>query len=251
MSDPMKDLKKSFEEAMKPVADSITDAMKPMTEMSENLMKQAEEQFEPVKEKFTPALKMAEVNRTTAEKLMAIQAEYVADFVNASLAQFKSLIDAKDPTEAVKLQVEFLKTLDSKFTDVAEKELATLTDAKDKITEIVEKSMSEIGEVPFMNEFKQFDLSKFDLSKLIPGNSMAKPKASSKPAPVAKPAASKPAVKPATARKAVAPAAAKPAPAPVAPAPAPVAKPATTAAAVTKPETAATVKPAAKPADKA
>lgn len=207
MTDPMKDLKKSFEDAMKPVTDSFTDALKPMTEMSETMMKQAEEQFEPVKEKFAPALEMAEVNRTTAEKLMAIQAEYVSDFVNSSLAQFKSLVDAKDPKEAVKLQVEFLKTLDSKFTDVAEKELATLTDAKDKITEIVEKSISDLGDVPFMNEFKQFDLSKFDLSKLIPGNTSAKPKTASKPAAAAKPAASKPAAKPATARKAAAPAA--------------------------------------------
>ncbi|KGK41867.1 hypothetical protein LH51_11565 [Nitrincola sp. A-D6] len=208
------------------------------------MLKQAEQQFEPVKEKFAPALEMAEVNRTTAEKLMAIQAEYVSDFVNASLAQFKSLVDAKDPKEAVKLQVEFLKTLDSKFTDVAEKELATLTDAKDKITDIVEKSMSELGDVPFMSELKQFDLSKFDLSKLIPGNTQTKPKAASKPAAAAKPA-SKPAAKPATARKAAAPAAK-----PAAPAAKPAAKPAAAATPAAKQE-AAPAKPAAKPADKA
>lgn len=223
MTDPMKDLKKSFEDAMKPVTDSINEAMKPMKEMSESLMKQAEEQLEPVKEKFTPAIEMAEINRSTAEKLMAIQAEYVSDFVNSSLAQFKSLVDAKDPKEAIKLQVEFLKTLDAKFTDVAEKELATMTEAKDKLTEIVEKSISELGDAPFMNEFKQFDLSKFDLSKLMPSTAeKAKPKAAAaKPAPAKaeapaeKPAAAaaKPAAKPATARKAAAPtaAAAKPA----------------------------------------
>ena len=228
MTDPMKDLKKSFEDAMKPVTDSINEAMKPMKEMSESLMKQAEEHFEPVKEKFSPAIEMAEINKTTAEKLMAIQAEYVSDFVNSSLAQFKSLVDAKDPKEAIKLQVEFLKTLDAKFTDVAEKELATMSEAKDKLSEIVEKSLSELGDVPFMNEFKEFDLSKFDLSKLMPSTAeKAKPKAAAakpapakaeapvKAAPAEKPAAAaaKPAAKPATARKASAPtpAAAKPA----------------------------------------
>lgn len=225
MTDPMKDLKKSFEEAMKPVTDSFNEAMKPVKEMSENLMKQAEEQFEPVKEKFSPALEMAEINRKTAEKLMALQAEYVTDFVNASLSQFKSLVDAKDPKEAIKLQVEFLKTLDAKFTDVAEKELAAMTDAKDKLSDIVEKSLSELGDVPFMNEFKSFDLSKFDLSKLMPGTK-DKPKAAAKPA-AAKPApaAAKPAAKPATARKAAAPAAK----------PAAAEKPAAPAAAASKP----------------
>lgn len=232
MTDPMKDLKKSFEEAMKPVTDSFNEAMKPVKEMSENLMKQAEEQFEPVKEKFSPALEMAEINRKTAEKLMALQAEYVTDFVNASLSQFKSLVDAKDPKEAIKLQVEFLKTLDAKFTDVAEKELAAMTDAKDKLSDIVEKSLSELGDVPFMNEFKSFDLSKFDLSKLMPGTkdkpkAAAKP-AAAKPAPAAAkpaPAAAKPAAKPATARKAAAPAAK----------PAAAEKPAAPAAAASKP----------------
>ena len=215
MTDPMKDLKKSFEDAMKPVTDSFNEAMKPMKEMSESFMKQAEDQLEPVKEKFSPAIEMAEVNRKTAEKLMSIQADYVSDFVNSSLAQFKSLVDAKDPKEAIKLQVEFLKTLDAKFTDVAEKELATMSEAKDKLTEIVEKSISELSDAPFMNDFKDFDLSKFDLSKLMPAANTAKEKpkaeakpAAAKPAPATKasPAAAKPAAKPATTRKASAPA---------------------------------------------
>lgn len=217
MTDPMKDLKKTFEDAMKPVTDSFNEAMKPMKELSDSFMKQAEEQFEPVKEKFTPAIEMAEINRKTAEKLMAIQADYVSDFVNASLAQFKSLVDAKDPKEAIKLQIEFLKTLDAKFTDVAEKELATMSEAKDQLTEIVEKSIADLSDAPFMNEFKQFDLSKFDLSKLMPTTAPAKTKAPAKAAAPAAPkaevaekpvaAAAKPAAKPATARKAAAPAA--------------------------------------------
>ncbi|KAA0875403.1 phasin family protein [Nitrincola tapanii] len=184
MTDPFKDIK---------------EMMKPMTEMSESLMKNMEEQLQPVKEKFKPAVDMAEVNKTTAEKLFTLQSEYVTDFVNSSLAQFKALIDAKDPKEALHLQVEFFKTLDSKFTEVAEQELAALTEAKDKLADIIEKSLSDIGDVPFMQDLSKFDLAQFDLSKLMPVNapvSAEKPKtaAASKPAPARKtsaPAAAK------------------------------------------------------------
>ncbi|RAU19332.1 phasin family protein [Nitrincola tibetensis] len=154
MTDPLKDLQ---------------DVFKPVTELSESLLKNVEEQLEPVKEKLKPALEMAEVNKSTAEKLIALQSDYVSDFVNTSLAQFKALVEAKDPQEALHLQVEYFKTLDAKFTHVAEKELAALTEAKDKITEIVEKSFADIGDVPFlMPDLKSMDFSKFDISSLIP-----------------------------------------------------------------------------------
>jgi len=175
MTDPIKD----FQEVLKPV-----------TEMSENLLKDMEEKLQPVKEKMQPALDMAEINKTAAERLIALQSEYMADFFNSSLAQFKALTEVREPQDALKLQVEFFKTLDAKFTDIAEKELAVLTSAKDQLTDLIEKSFAELGDAPFLSELSKLDMTKFDLSKFdmtsyIPGAE-----------------AKKPAAKPATARKA-------------------------------------------------
>ncbi|WP_409526342.1 phasin family protein [Nitrincola sp. MINF-07-Sa-05] len=171
MTDPIKD----FQEALKPV-----------TEMSENLLKDMEEKFQPVKEKMQPALDMAEINKTAAERLIALQTEYVSDFVNSSLAQLKALTEVREPQDALKLQVEFFKTLDAKFTDVAEKELAVLSGAKDQLTDLIEKSFAELGDAPFLSELSKmdigkFDMSKFDMTNFIPGAEAKKP-AAAKPA---------------------------------------------------------------------
>ena len=74
----------------------------------------------------------------------------------------------KEPKSAVELQVQFFKTVESKLTDVAEKEIAALSEAKDQVSEIVEKSMSELAEMPatYFTDFSKFDMSQFaDFSK--------------------------------------------------------------------------------------
>ncbi len=125
-------------------------------------------------DKMKPVVEISEINKKAVEKLVALQSACVTDLFNASVAQFKALAEIKEPKSAVELQVQFFKTLEAKLTDVAEQEIATLTEAKEQLSEIVEKSVSELSAVsssyfPDLSKFGDFsqftDLSKFtDLS---------------------------------------------------------------------------------------
>ncbi|MCP4597842.1 phasin family protein [Neptuniibacter sp.] len=117
--------------------------------MYEDLMKD-------VQEKMQPAIDVAEVNKKALETLFSLQSEYVTDFVDSSVAQLKALSEVKEAKEAVELQVKFFKELEGKMTSVAEKEMAALTEAKEEISGIVEKSLSEISEMPYMSDFNKF-----------------------------------------------------------------------------------------------
>ncbi|WP_082792439.1 phasin family protein [Neptuniibacter marinus] len=109
-----------------------------------------------VQEKMQPAIDVAEVNKKALETLFSLQSEYVTDFVDSSVAQLKALSEVKDAKDAIELQVQFFKNLEVKMTSVAEKELAALTTAKDEISDIVEKSLSEIKEMPYVSDFNKF-----------------------------------------------------------------------------------------------
>nr|WP_067295098.1 phasin family protein [Marinobacterium profundum] len=122
-----------------------------------------------MKDKMQPIVDITEINKKAAEKLFALQSACVTDLFNSSIAQMKALTAVKEPKSAVELQVQFFKTLESKLTNVAEQEIATLTEAKDQLSEIVEKSITEMSELP-TNQFGDFskftDMSKFtDFSK--------------------------------------------------------------------------------------
>ena len=208
-----------------------------------------------VQEKMQPAIDVAEVNKKALETLFSLQSEYVTDFVGSSVAQLKALSEVKDAKDAIDLQVEFFKNLEVKMTSVAEKELAALTTAKDEISGIVEKSLTEIKEMPYVTDFNKFVTEATETAKAAmtsaaevkaapapaaekaaapapvkkapakkaPAKKAAAPKAAAKPA--APKAAAKPAAPKATAKPAAPKAAAKPA-APKAAAPKTVAKPA-------------------------
>ncbi|MDO6515158.1 phasin family protein [Neptuniibacter sp. 2_MG-2023] len=109
-----------------------------------------------VQEKMQPAIDVAEVNKKALETLFSLQSEYVTDFVDSSVAQLKALSEVKDAKDAIELQVQFFKNLEVKMTSVAEKELAALTTAKEEISGIVEKSLSEISEMPYVSDFNKF-----------------------------------------------------------------------------------------------
>lgn len=118
-----------------------------------------------MKEKMAPVVEMAEINKKTAETLISLQSDYFSDFVNASLAQVKALTEVKEPKEAVDLQVKYFKDLEAKTTSIAEKEMAALTEAKEQITAIVEKSFAEISDMPsYFADLSKFDFSKFDFA---------------------------------------------------------------------------------------
>lgn len=115
--------------------------------------------YENMKDKMKPVMDMAEINKKTTEKLIALQSSYVSEFVNASLNQMKTLSEMRDPKAALELQVKYLKEIEAKLTDVAEKEMAALVEAKEQLTDLVEKSVAEIGDlkdVPFMADLQKF-----------------------------------------------------------------------------------------------
>lgn len=109
-----------------------------------------------VKEKMQPAVDVAEVNKKAAEKLFALQSEYVTDFVNSCVSQMKALTEVKEPQQAVELQMSYFKELETKLAAVAEKEFAALNEAKDQIAEIVEKSLSELQSADYVAEVTKY-----------------------------------------------------------------------------------------------
>ncbi|MBP0049177.1 phasin family protein [Marinobacterium sp. AK62] len=118
--------------------------------------------YDKMKESMQPMVDMAEINKKTTEKLIALQSSYVSDFVNASLTQMKTLSEVREPKAALELQVKYLKEIEAKLTDVAEKEMAALVEAKEQLTGLVEKSVAEMGDMkdlkdmPFMAELEKF-----------------------------------------------------------------------------------------------
>lgn len=209
-----------------------------------------EEMMKDVQENMKPVVDMAEINKKAAEKLIELQSGYVSDFVNATMAQMQALSSIKDPKEAIDLQVEYVKSLEAKLTNVAEEEMAALNDAKTELTAVIEKSFAGLG-LKDMNYFE--DLSKFMTSAAPAAKAETKPKpaaapkAAAKPAP-AKAAAPKVAAKPAPAKAAAPKAAAKPAPKKAA---APAKKAAAPAATAATAAPAAPVAPAAPKAEEA
>lgn len=112
--------------------------------------------YEEIKDKMKPVMDMAEINKKTTEKLITLQSQYVSDFVNASLAQMKALTETREPKSAFEAQVKYLKDMEARMTDVAEKEVAALTAAREELTALVEKSVSDISSTPYFAELQKF-----------------------------------------------------------------------------------------------
>lgn len=164
-----------------------------------------------VQEKMQPAIDVAEVNKKALETLFSLQSEYVTDFVDSSVAQLKALSEVKEAKEAIELQVQFMKNLETKMTTTAEKEFAALTAAKEEISEIVEKSLSEISEMPYVTDFNKFMTEAAEAaSTAVATATAASTEAAPTPAAVA-PAKKAPAKKAPAKRKPAAKATAKPA----------------------------------------
>ena len=115
-----------------------------------------EDMMKDMQDKLKPVTDMAEINKSTAEKLIALQSEYLTDLFNSGLAQMKALSEVKEPKSAFELQVKYFKELEAKLTNVAEKELAALTAAKEQLTDLVEKSVADLSEAPALTEVTKF-----------------------------------------------------------------------------------------------
>jgi phasin family protein len=96
---------------------------------------------------FKPMQTLAEVNTKTVETLVALQKAYVEELANASVEQFKTLCECKDPKAALDLQVKFYKTVEAKMTETAEKGVAAMAEAKDAYVATVEESGKKVTEL--------------------------------------------------------------------------------------------------------
>lgn len=102
-----------------------------------------EKMFEDMKSRMKPVMDLAETNKKVLETLAAVQKESMTDVVNASLEQFKSLSQVKDPKAALELQVSFYKALEAKMADTTEKSIAAITEAKEAFVAVVEESAKQ------------------------------------------------------------------------------------------------------------
>jgi hypothetical protein len=118
--------------------------------------KMYEDILKDMQEKMKPVTEMAEINKDTAEKLISLQSEYMTDLFNTGIAQMKALGEVKEPKTALEMQVKYFKEIEAKMTDTAEKELAAISSAKEKLTDIIEKSMFDMSEAPMMTEMTKF-----------------------------------------------------------------------------------------------
>ena len=96
---------------------------------------------------FKPMQTLAEVNTKTVETLVALQKAYVEELANASVEQFKTLCECKDPKAALDLQVQFYKSVEAKMTETAEKSVEAMTVAKDAYVSTVEESGKKVTEM--------------------------------------------------------------------------------------------------------
>ncbi|MFC6673199.1 phasin family protein [Marinobacterium aestuariivivens] len=107
-----------------------------------------EDMMKDLKDKMQPVVEITEINKKAAEKLIALQTSCVTELFNFGLSQAKALTEIREPKAAVELQVQFYKEVEAKLTDVAEQEIAALTEARDQLTEIFEKNFFDIAELP-------------------------------------------------------------------------------------------------------
>ena len=96
---------------------------------------------------FKPMQNLVEVNTKTVETLVDLQKAYVEELANASVEQFKTLCECKDPKSALDLQVQFYKSVEAKMTETAEKSVEAMTVAKDADVTTVEESGKKVTEM--------------------------------------------------------------------------------------------------------
>ncbi|RAU19331.1 hypothetical protein DN062_03475 [Nitrincola tibetensis] len=110
--------------------------------------------YEELKNSMQPVMEMAEINKKTAEKLIALQSKYVNEFVSSSMAQMKALTDIKDPKEAMEAQLKYLKEIEAKIADVAQQEVSALSEAKAQLTVLMEKTLKEAADKSYFSEME-------------------------------------------------------------------------------------------------
>ncbi|WP_271270329.1 phasin family protein [Aliamphritea hakodatensis] len=171
-----------------------------------------ENMFKDVQASFRPVMDMVEINQKAAEKMFALQSDYMNSLVNTTLSQIQELTVATDPQQFLDLQVKFFKRIEDQFSEVAEKELATINEASGELSDIVKTNLDSItqSELQYIDEVGKLltmtGLPDFTAEGAAPAASATTPAitpAATKAAPRTAPkkAATKPAAKKTAAKK--------------------------------------------------
>lgn len=109
-----------------------------------------------IQEKLMPVSMISDINKSAAEKLIALQTEYMTDLFNTGLAQMKALSSVHEPKEAFELQIKYFKELDAKLANITEKEVTMLSATKEQLMDVIEKNIAGMSDVYGMADVTKF-----------------------------------------------------------------------------------------------
>ncbi|WP_372739888.1 phasin family protein [Neptunomonas sp.] len=100
-----------------------------------------------VKEALVPVTKITDINKSAAEKLIALQTEYMTDLFNTGVAQMQALSRVREPKDVFELQIKFFKELDAKLANITEKEVTMLSETKEQLIDVLETHISAMPDM--------------------------------------------------------------------------------------------------------
>ncbi|MCV6589128.1 MAG: phasin family protein [Marinobacterium sp.] len=134
-----------------------------------------------VKEKMKPVTDMAEINKRTAERLIALQTAYMNDLFTSGFAQMNALATVRDVRQAAEMQMNYFKQLEVRTTETAEQEVAVLTEAREQMTALVEKSVSDMNsQMPWAEQMSSL-MNTFKAGANVAGTNVVEPAEKAEP----------------------------------------------------------------------
>ena len=115
-----------------------------------------------LKEALVPVTMITDINKSAAEKLIALQTEYMTDLFNAGLAQMQALSSVREPKDVFELQIKFFKKFDEKLANITEKEVTVLTETKEQLMDVIEKNMSGMYGMADASKLMQYAQEKIE-----------------------------------------------------------------------------------------
>ncbi len=101
-----------------------------------------QDKMKDIQENLVPVTMITDINKSAAEKLIALQTECMTDLFNTGLAQMQALSSVREPKEVFELQIKFFKELDAKLANITEKEVTMLSETKEQLVDVIEKNIS-------------------------------------------------------------------------------------------------------------
>ncbi|WP_372742754.1 phasin family protein [Neptunomonas sp.] len=101
-----------------------------------------QDKMKDIQENLVPVTMITDINKSAAEKLIALQTECMTDLFYTGLAQMQALSSVREPKEVFELQIKFFKELDAKLANITEKEVTMLSETKEQLVDVIEKNIS-------------------------------------------------------------------------------------------------------------